>query len=218
MKTSRTEFVQFLDLRLTPESAKSYLSYVDALSRTVGEESDYFFSSSDKEEALQLLLNGGLKSNNAFANYSKKFQSNIRTGVRALIKFYKEVKSREALKSVKVTKIDTSLNPNQMVDHYLNKFGDWLKLRHVKSDGDSFKAVKNYQLGIRRAIIDLNIDPKVFFSYTSYFHLHAFHLNVKNSKNFLNRSESVRREINSSINKYKVYIAELHGEKLKSLF
>ncbi len=218
MKASRENFIRFLEDKLTSESAKSYLAYVDAFSRAVQKDENYFFSSTDKAEELRKLLQGDLNKIGSFLKHSPKFQSNIKTGIRALLKYYLHVDNYKIEQEAKAVKIPSDLIGSKITDYYIDKFESWLENFHIKSNGERFRSAKNYSIGLKRAITDLNIDPKEFFSYTRKFQIEMFHVRLESNKNFWDRSESVKREVTSSINKYKYFIAEKNGEKQESLF
>lgn len=218
MKASRKNFVEYLENRLTPESAKSYLSYVDAFSRAVRKDEEYYFSSTEYFQEIAGLLKGGINKYPNFKKHSPKFQANIKTGIRALLKYYLYSDNVKKVQEDKKSKIPSDLRGGQIVEHYIDKFGKWLENFHIKNNGERFRSSKNYTIGLKRAIDDLNIDPKEFFSYTRKFQIEMFHIRLESNKSFWDRSESVKREVTSSINKYKFYIAEKNGEKLENLF
>ena len=217
MKTSRKGFVGYLENRLTPESAKSYLSYVDAFSKAVRKDDNYFFSSSDKSEELEKLLQGGINRAPSFLKHSPKFQSNIKTGIRALLKYYLAV-DNAVVKKEDIVKISPNLTRTKVIDHYAGKFGKWLENLHIKSNGERFRSAANYEIGLKRAIEDLQIDPREFFSYTKKVELDIFHAKLKSNKHFWDRSEAVQHETTSSLNKYKFYLGEKYGWKMDNLF
>lgn len=218
MALSKEDFVKYLEERLTPESAKSYLSYVDAFSKAVGKGEKHYFSSTKYFQEIAALLKGSINEYPNFKRHSPKFQSNIKTGMRALLKYYLHIDNFKKEIENKKVKIPSDLIGPAIADYYIDKFASWLENFHVKENGDRFRSAKNYSIGLKRALTDLKADPKVFFSYTRTFQIQMFHIQLESNRNFWNHSVSVKREVTSSINKYKFYIAEKYGEKQESLF
>lgn len=218
MTLSKENFVKYLEERLTPESAKSYLSYVDSFSKAVGKDEKHYFTSTSYFQEIAALLKGSINEYPDFKEYSPKSQSNIKTGIRALLTYYLHVDNHKKELEEKKVKIPVGLTGAKITEHYIDKFGTWLENFHVKENGDRFRSAKNYTIGLKRALTDTNIDPKEFFSYTRKFQIEMFHVKLENNKNFWDRTESVKREVTSSINKYMYYIAMKNGEKQESLF
>jgi len=216
MTLSREKFVEFLTTRLTPESAKSYLAYVDAFSRAARKDNKYYFTNLDRATELKELLQGGIDTKPLFIKLSKKFRSNIKTGIRALLKFYRFVKA-SAVKKI-ISKIPDGMPQSEILEHYVYSYSQWLKNRVIKLDGEHFKSFEAYADSLRYAILDSNIKPRDFFSYTKTFEIKIFQVKLGGNRNFLNRPKLSRSDINSSINKYKLYLAEKYGEKSNRLF
>ncbi len=215
MAISRENFVEFLNTRLTKESAKSYLSYVDAFSRAVKKDDQYFFSNLDQSEEVKTLLQGEIDKQPIFQKHSKKFQSNIRTGIRALLKYYLFIQDQS---EKKIAKIPEGMTPEDILEHYTYSYRQWLKNRLIKLNGEKFRSYDNYANALRYAIEDSTVNPREFFSYTKKSQIDIFQIQLGDRRNYQGRHEGSRREITSSINKYKLYFAERIGEKSTRLY
>jgi hypothetical protein len=215
MAISRENFVEFLNTRLTKESAKSYLSYVDAFSRAVKKDDQYFFSNLDQSAEVKTLLQGGIDKQPIFQKHSKKFQSNIKTGIRALLKYYLFIQDQS---EKKIAKIPEGMTPEDILEHYTYSYRQWLKNRLIKMNGEHFKSYEAYANGLRYAIIDSNVSPKDFFSYTKKMQIDIFQIQLGDKRNFQGRTSTSRADITSSLNKYKLYLAERFGEKSTRLY
>ena len=216
MTPSRKKFVEFLTARLTPESAKSYLAYVDAFSRAAGKDDEYFFSTIERSEEVKTLLQGGINQKPIFANHSNKFQSNIKTGIRALLKYYLFVE--DGAKKQRVSKIPDGMSQDNILEHYIYQYRQWLKNRLIKLNGEHFKSYEAYANGLRYAIVDSNVSPRDFFSYTKKSQVEIFKVQLGDRRNYQSRTNTSRADITSSLNKYKMYLAEKFGEKSTRLY
>jgi|GEM_PF-4496465 len=215
MKLSREGFVEFLAVRLKPESAKSYLDYADAFARAVDKDDHYFFSNLNQAGELKELLQGGIKEYPTFNKYKSKYQSNIRTGIRALLKYYLFVQD----KSKKVDfKIPDEMSQDNILEHYTYLYEKWLKNRVIKLNGEHFKSHEAYSNALRYAIEDSNVTPRQFFSFTKKMQVDIFQIQLGDRRIYQGRNASSRKDISSSINKYKLYLAERFGEKSSRLY
>ena len=89
MKLSRKNFVEFLEIRLTPKAARSYLDYVEAFQRAIKQKDDFLFNGkSDTKEYLIKFLNKEVHPPAFRKLYKESSRSNIRVGIRTLLLYY----------------------------------------------------------------------------------------------------------------------------------
>jgi hypothetical protein len=215
MTLSKKGFVEFLTTRLTKESAKSYLAYVDAFSRAAGKDDKYYFSNLDRANELKELLQGGIDTKPLFLKLSKKFRSNIKTGIRALLKYYLFVQD---ITTKDVSKIPDGMSQDNILEHYTYLYKQWLKNRVIKLNGDHFKSYEAYSNALRYAIEDSSVTPREFFSYTKKMQIDIFQIQLGDRRVYQGRNTSSRTDMTSSLNKYKLYLAERFGEKSTRLY
>lgn len=216
MTLSKEGFVQFLAVRLTKESAKSYLDYVDAFSRAVGKDDEYFFTKLDRADEVKSLLQGGINEKPTYNKFKEKYKSNIRTGIRALLKYYLFVEDSNIVKPV--AKIPVGMSQDAVLEHYIYSYKMWMKNRLIKLNGDHYKAYEAYANSLKYAILDSNDKPRDFFAYTKSSQIEIFKIKLGDRQSFQGKSKKIRSDITSSINKYKLYLAEKYGEKSSRLY
>lgn len=213
MKLSRKNFVEFLEIRLTPKAAKAYLDYVEAFKRAIKQKDEFLFNGKiDTMEYLIKFLNKEVHPP-AFREISKAYRANIRVGIRSLLLYYLFEEEKNLRKAEK-RGILVSLN----LDNLLDEYQFWLSNRYLKPNGEKFKSRKAYSGYIKTACLDNEIELEKFCKIKKSEDLQKFIKNLEKNTNFNNRPKHARQNILSGLRKYEVFLTEFYGEQQTDLY
>ena len=214
MKVSRKNFVEFLEIRLTPKAARSYLDYVEAFQRAIKQKDDFLFNGKvDTKEYLIKFLNKEVHPPAFRKLYKESSRSNIRVGIRTLLLYYQYEEEKAIRKAQNRSKF-VSLN----LDNLLDEFQFWLSNRYLKPNGEKFKSGKAYSGYIKKACNDNKTELGDFCKIKKSVDLQKFIKSLEKNSNFNNRAKHDQQNILSGFRKYEAFLTEFYGEKQNELF
>lgn len=213
MALSKEKFVEFLQKRLTTESAKSYLDYVEAFKRAIKQKDDYLFNGEiETKNYLKKFLNKQAHPP-AFREFKKNYQDNIRVGIRSLLLYYlfeEEIAKRKSEKRKELLTL--------RLESFLNDFEFWLTHRYLKQNGEKFKSGKQYANYIKAACIDNNTEISKFIQIEKSSELKKFMEKLELNSNFKSRPKHTQQNIMSGLRKYELFLSEFYGEQQLELY